>query len=190
MLDTLNHKEKTMFRSVGIASILLIFVSGCSTLNQAPPENNYELVWQSHDERPLWTIESIPKNDRGLQVIGLSDYYTSERIAKDAAYVDASANAARYFISRSSEQSNLIINGQNASSKQIDSELQFSQTKSLETNYQISRILPSAWYIEQYKNDVGILFFKAFLKIHIPETEVKAAEKRAKKYIDQADSAS
>lgn len=173
-----------MLKLTGI--LLIVTLSACSSINQAPPENHSELVWQSHDERPEWTVNQITEDDGEGLFVGLSDFYSSERVSKDAAYLDAVTNASKYFIQVASEESELSSGGKAASSSINDPEILLKQRKILETRFAISKAAPSDWYIEQYESDDGKHFFKTFVRLRLSEEAMLASKKRAKHLINQS----
>ena len=185
---------KTKYYALISAIVAVTVVSGCSTnslpLIDGANDRNYErpvmgsnteLVWSSHKERPAWTIEQPVKSDEGyLLFVGESSRFATEKSAKRSAELDGSAKASKFFSNNTEIKEIESRKARGNADEQLNAAIQSKTVTTLHSNAMVSKLEPRNWYFEQWRNEQGKIFWKAFVLLSLDESESSSVLDRLK----------
>ena len=148
-----------------IIPIIALGVSACSSIER--PQIAEELVYSSSSDRPAWTMGSAQIDGENLIATGLSHRHSTERQAREAAQLNASASAAAFLAQQSSKNMSSSVTANSTASSTIDEAVSIANSESLSAKAILSHVSVDETYIEQWNGADGS-FFRAFTKISMP----------------------
>ena len=186
------HKYKTIF---GIICMFLLYVS-CGMAkagnNRMPSSSDqtptiHEKISATAESQPEW-IKYIPADDgRHHFMVGFSDYYKSEREAREAAKQDARAQYARYVGVEVSEIDEVARFLEGKENEFINGQVTRRSRQKQSSDAVVSRIRARNFYIESYSDKrrgkyVGSSY-RGWVLVSIPvDEDERVAEWRRRKF--------
>ena len=166
------------------ALALSVFVlSGCLATNPPAPVGD-KVMWSSHASKPDWTMAPSPtlksiegdivktlREEKYYEFTGLSQRHGSERISREMAVADASANAVRYARQLIEKSLSTAINSESSETSSSDGSVVIQDEIKVEAIGILENMAIKDLYIEQWKSGAKI-FFKTYALIQIPSEDI------------------
>ena len=161
-----------------VISILIFFINcGKKTIYNDPPKifKPQKLIWYSSPERPEWIVSEPEKEGDKFCFVGLSEYCSTEKNAREDA-MRAASNAVAGYVNTSVIDIYRELSVRYGKSSDIsDPEVSSKELQEYIKNSVISRIKASKWYIEQWLNIENEGYWKVYLLVTVPEQAIKDA---------------
>ena len=171
-----------MKRLINAVLILLITLLGaCASINSTPPTMRGDLLWQSHEQRPLWAITPPPHDSQFYYFVGFSDLLTSERASRDSALLAAAASASQFFIATVTSDHQRSAEGSHTDSITGDLSILENHSIRLISESILTRMTHAKTYVEQWEMENTGLSFKTIVLLKLPRQDGDKAYSIAKK---------
>lgn len=169
-------------KKVFITALAAITLAGCATSKPAPIGD--QLTWSSHTSKPDWTLMAMPsleqeaKSDEKTEGVtkffeftGLSHRHGSERMAREMAVADATANAVRFAQQLAEKKLQSNIETDTSETKGSNARIQITEAIKIETVGIIENLSVKEIYIEQWASG-SETFFKSYALVKIPKEAI------------------
>lgn len=172
------NQFKTSIIAATLAGVAVL--SGCSSTEVISTGIDNEMVSQSQD-KPDWATRFKYKDDGHVYFVGISNRTTSERSAKESSHTNALAQAAKHF-NAIAEQNNVersVFTG--VQENQINSmRIKGYHESKVTSKHVIQNHSIEDTYVETWENKQGMVFYKFYLLIKVPESTVGATTDEGK----------
>jgi hypothetical protein len=177
-----------MFWVVFLPALLLVGCGGVKTANlsnvpppvagQVPIKRDF--VSATPSEKPVW-INEIPEDANGMRfMVGLSDFFTSEKSAREAAMKDARAQYAHFTGVEVSEIDEVSRFLEGRESDTFNAQISGRSQQTQKTDARVSRIKAKSYYTESYNESKRGVYTgtssKAWVLVTIPVDEDKRVD--------------
>lgn len=166
-----------------LITLSVAVLSGCSETNLRAPVGE-EVIWSSHAEKPKWTVASSPsirtiagkEENKGdevyYQFLGLSQKHGSERLSREMAVADASANAIQYARQLVEKRFESKLNSSSKETETSNGDVNIEAQVKIESIGILEHMAVKDLYIEQWKSGAQA-FFKTYALVEIPKKDIE-----------------
>jgi len=141
-----------------------ILFTGCSSIPERPPVAQ-EMVWSTHEDRPAWTFTEVESGNQEISIVGISNRHSTEKMAREAAKLNALANASVKLGALVSKDSSIAATSASAAASTSDEIITGSTTESLSSKAIVKMSKVTDQYIEMWVEADGSKFYQAFVKL-------------------------